>query len=224
MSAAKAVRWWWVRHAPIVGLHGVIHGNLDAACDLSSVSSFKALAKVLPAKALWLASNLSRAKETAAAIARHGIDIPCPVIEKNLAEQDFGVWQGKTWDDLLDGPGAKENKDYQAFWQNPAQNAPPGGESFRSVFHRVSNLVERFNAQLQNAKPPGGDIVAIAHAGPIRAAIALALGLDLQKALAIRIDPLTLTRLDFAAAGDTPSFVNQGGWMVGGVNLPPLAP
>jgi alpha-ribazole phosphatase len=55
----------------------------------------------------------------------------------------------------------------------------------------------------------GRDVIAVAHAGTIRAALAVALDLSPHAALSFVIDPLSLTRLD--AIGD--------GWRVGGVNM-----
>jgi broad specificity phosphatase PhoE len=63
----------------------------------------------------------------------------------------------------------------------------------------------------------GRNIVAVAHGGSIRAAVALALGLEPEAALALSIDNLSLTRLDHI---DGPG--NGHGWRVGSVNLPPL--
>ena len=42
----------------------------------------------------------------------------------------------------------------------------------------------------------GRDIVAIAHGGTVRAAVALALGLDPEAVLALSVDTLSTTRLD----------------------------
>jgi alpha-ribazole phosphatase len=43
---------------------------------------------------------------------------------------------------------------------------------------------------------PAGDVLIVAHAGTIRAALALALGIEPDHALRFVIDPLSLTRLD----------------------------
>jgi len=43
---------------------------------------------------------------------------------------------------------------------------------------------------------PAGDVIVVAHAGTIRAALALALELSPDRALSFVIDPLSLTRLD----------------------------
>jgi alpha-ribazole phosphatase len=98
------------------------------------------------------------------------------------------------------------------FWLAPAHAVPPGGESFVDVIARVSAAVTRLNRT-----HPGRDIVAVAHGGSIRAALAFALDLDPEAALAFSIDPLSLTRLDHV---DGPGAGH--GWRVSTVNLPPV--
>ena len=47
-------RWWWVRHAPVVGNGGRIHGQDDVPCDTSDTRALQALAASLPAGAVWV--------------------------------------------------------------------------------------------------------------------------------------------------------------------------
>ena len=56
---------------------------------------------------------------------------------------------------------------------------------------RSKAVIERLTAA-----HAGGDIIAVAHGGTIRAAIALALGLGPEQGMAVTIDNLSLTRLD----------------------------
>ena len=93
----------------------------------------------------------------------------------------------------------------------PAHEAPPGGESFIDVIGRVSAAIHR----LVEAHP-GQDIIAVAHGGTIRAALALALGLDPEAALAFTIENCSITRIDHI---DGPGMGH--GWRVVTVNRPP---
>ncbi len=68
-----------------------------------------------------------------------------------------------------------------------------------------------------SARHKGRDIVCVAHAGSIRAALAVVLGLTPEAALAFTIDTLSLTRLDLI---DSPAAGH--GWRVGPVNMPAL--
>ncbi len=93
-------RWWWVRHAPVVGVNGVIYGANDVDCDVSDKAQFKVLAEALPLGAVWVTSHLTRAIKTARALAEAGLDFPEPTIEDDLGEQNFGDWQGLSWDQM----------------------------------------------------------------------------------------------------------------------------
>jgi alpha-ribazole phosphatase len=203
--SALTTCWWWVRHAPVVGHGGAIYGNTEVACDTSDGESFRALARRLPAGALWVTSHLGRARETAAAIAAARNDATIePLVERDLGEQDFGDWHGRTHAELAD------DGVYHKFWTAPAHHAPPGGESFASVIARVAAAIERITRA-----HAGRDIVAVAHGGSIRAALALALSLDAEAALAFRIENLSLTRIEHVA-GPGPG----GDWRVAQVNHP----
>lgn len=199
-----ATRWWWVRHAPVAAAPGVIAGQLDLPADLSDRDGLAALAPRLPADAVWLVTPLRRTRETAQALLALRGDgaapAPALVAEPELMEQHFGAWQGRTHADLSGEPGVDR------FWEAPARAAPPGGESFAAVADRVGRAVDRLSAL-----HAGRDIVAVAHAGAIRAAVGHALSLTPESMLALCADCLHLSRLDRVA----------GTWRVVAVNLPP---
>lgn len=201
----SVARWWLVRHAPAAELPGRIHGRLDVAADLSGAAALDALAARLPARALWVASHLRRARETAAALAaRMAPAPPAPEIEPDLSEQGFGAWEGLTHDEV----SARDAVAAERFWADPARARPPGGESFAEVVARVAPALDRLSAGLA-----GADVVAVCHAGAIRAALAAALGLAPDRALAFAVDPVSLTRLDRIEIPDGPAV-----WRVVSVN------
>lgn len=200
-------RWWWVRHAPVVNPTGRIYGAGDIACDCSDQASFAALARALPAEATWVVTPLRRTVLTATTIlAARGEEFPEMVVEPAFAEQDFGEWQGLSHREL----DAQRPAAAHRFWLAPAEERPPGGESFTDVVARVAAGIERFSADQL-----GGDVVVVAHGGPIRAAVGLALGLAPERALQFRIDTLSVTRLDRIAQPGKPPV-----WRVSGVNWP----
>jgi broad specificity phosphatase PhoE len=200
-------RCWWIRHAPVVDNGGRVYGQTDIAADLSNRAPYERLAGFLPAAAVWVASPLQRTHQTAQAIADAGLELPELVIERDLAEQHFGDWQGQPRDQIFAQYGARHQ-----FWLAPATTAPPGGESFVDLVDRVVPAVER----LIDAHA-GRDIVIVAHGGTIRAALAHALGLDPEAAIAFVVDNLSLTRLDHIAAPDQA----PGAWRVVAVNRVP---
>ena len=234
MSTSTVTRWWWVRHAPVVGHNGCIYGQDDFDCDTSDQETFRFLARVLPRDALWVTSHLKRTHRTAASIVaemetgvaekagvakKTGITekaagaAASPLVEPDLAEQHFGAWQGMTNAELA----ARRDGAWHRFWLAPAHEAPPGGESFVAVVDRVSSVVRRLSAE-----HAGRDIVAVTHGGTIRAALAIALDLAPEQALAFTVDNCALTCLNHiagAAGSHAPNPVDV--WSVRLVNAVP---
>ena len=181
--------WWWVRHAPVVEMTGLLYGQMDLAADVSDDAAFAALAAKLPEDALWITSTLQRTRQTFDAImAARGTSAEPDLIEPDLIEQGFGDWQGLSYNQI------RERTD-PALWVSPGTAEPPGGESFATVIKRVAPAIERLNEQ-----HAGRHIVAVVHGGTIRAALAAALDLSPDKALSLVIDNLSLSRLE--AIGD----------------------
>jgi alpha-ribazole phosphatase len=180
-------RWWWVRHAPVTVNNGRMYGASDPPADLDDADSFAALAQVLPADAVWVTSHLQRARDTAATIRANGLNGHEPVIEPAFGEQNFGAWQGQRYDDLRTLPGKPPHR----FWFTTSGHCPPDGESFDAVMGRVTGAIDRLTEAYR-----GRDVVAVAHGGPIRAAVAHALGLVPDRALGFVTDNLSVTRLD----------------------------
>jgi alpha-ribazole phosphatase len=208
-------RWWWIRHAPVTSHGGRIYGQSDVPANCANLASFAGLARLLPTDAAWIASHLARTHQTAAAIfAAAGKPMPALLVEPLLAEQHFGDWQGLTHDELA----ARRDGAWHRFWLAPAKLAPPGGESFVEVIARVGTAVERLTAAHQ-----GRDIIAVAHGGTIRAALALALGLEPERALGFVIDNCSLTRIDhIGASASSDDTASAASWRVATVNHPPM--
>jgi broad specificity phosphatase PhoE len=219
---AGPTRWWWVRHAPVPNRKGRIFGHMDVDADTSGHAHFRALAAALPESALWFVSPLRRTRQTALAIGAAGRDwlgrpVPELSFEADLAEQNYGIWQGLTRAEIA----ALSGMDEDVPWQKLALMTPPQGESFSDLTERVERVIKRITHS-----HPGRDIVAVAHAGTIRAAVGHALGIGPGAALSFPIDPLSLTRLDYdppAKATMTRKMWGRGAreWQVGPVGQSP---
>jgi alpha-ribazole phosphatase len=200
----NVTRWWWVRHAPVKDAGGRVTGQLDLEADCSDHEQIARVAVRLPQHPVWMASPLRRARQTMEVLhTACGITGAAVEVERDVAEQDFGDWQGRTYDELE----VSDADRYKKFWIAPGTTRPPGGESFADVMMRVARAVERRSAAHADA-----DIVVAGHGGSIRAAVAQALGLGPARALALQVDPLSLTRLDRIA--DASGVV----WSIGCVN------
>ncbi len=209
---STTTRWWWIRHAPVIGHGGLIYGQDDHDCDCSDVETFRRLAKVLPNRALWVTSHLKRTHRTADSILAQRPDEAPPqrLVEESLAEQHFGAWQGISSKELSQGRDGA----WHRFWLAPAHEAPPEGESFVDLTARVTATVERLSQA-----HAGRDIVAVTHGGTIRSALSLALGLEPERALSIAVDNCSLTCLDHihgTAGSHAPD--DHGVWRVRLVN------
>ena len=105
------------------------------------------------------ASPLERTRQTAAPIAKAtGLRVRTA---KGLLECDFGDWTGAKLADLRKLP------EWNAVQRHPSGFRFPGGESFAEMQLRIWNELERLVAA-----HPGGTIVAVSHADPIKAAVA----------------------------------------------------
>jgi probable phosphomutase (TIGR03848 family) len=109
------------------------------------------------------ASPLERTRETAAPIAKaRGLKVQ---IARGLLECDFGDWTGKALKDLVKLP------EWATVQRYPSGFRFPNGESFHEMQVRITGAVRDLVA-----RHPGGVIVAVSHADPIKAAVADALG------------------------------------------------
>lgn len=211
---SETTRWWWIRHAPVTVNQGRIYGQTDHPCDCDDPAVFQALARLLPPDAVWVTSSLLRTHQTADAVRIH-LPAGLPDYERHadLAEQHFGDWQGKTYDEVRDGSQGH----WHRFWLSPAAVAPPGGESFVDLMARVVPAVHRLNDLYR-----GRDIVAVTHGGTIRAALAEALRLEPEAALRLVVDNCSLTRIDHVP-GPTGSHApdETHAWRVEFANLSP---
>jgi alpha-ribazole phosphatase len=162
---------------------------MDLPCDTGDDAEFEVLAGRLPPGAALILTPLSRTHQTAHALEVAGARLEPFEEEDAFLEQDFGQWQGKTWGGLASQDPPDPTLD--AFWRDPGLATPPGGESFARVMDRVAQAVTRWSARLGDR-----DVVVVAHAGTIRAAVAQALELSPAAALRLSVEPLSLTRID----------------------------
>ncbi len=200
-------RWHIVRHAPVPNPAQRIYGASDRPADTSNEDAFRVLAGRLPPGSVSVTSHLMRTRQTLDAIRAAGLGLPDPVVDARLGEQDLGDWTGRTYDEVraLQGDG------WNRFWLAPANEVPPGGESFAGLALRVHECLEQLSECWR-----GRNVVCVAHGGTIRAALALALGIEPAHALGFSVDTLSTTLID--RLHPEPGF--DGGWRVRGTNLP----
>jgi len=182
----RATRFWWIRHArvPEVGTH--MYGSLDVDCDTSNEALFAGVAARLPDDALWVTSPLRRTRQTADALVAAGARAGEWREEADIAELDFGDYNGIALTELL----ALRDDPFLGFWPLSPHERAPNGESFTMLADRV----RRFVRTMQHERR-GRDVVCVAHRGTILAALQIALELPVTTSVAFDIDNVSLTRL-----------------------------
>lgn len=154
-----------LRHGEPEGA-GRLIGRTDAPPIATSIAACVDLARGLEPEVL-IASDLSRARLAGEAI---GLATGVPLaIDPRWRELDFGAWDGMAPEDV-------EGAALARFWDDPDGHAPPGGESWSALVHRVSAAI--------------GDLAArptliVTHAGAMRAALAVLCGFDVRQIWAV---------------------------------------
>ena len=140
-------------------------------------------------------SPLERTRETAGFIAeRRDLRV---TTERSLLECDFGDWTGGELKALRKAP------EWRAVQRYPSGFRFPNGESFVEMQTRVVSTLERLRRS-----HPGGTVVAVSHADPIKAATAAAVGTHLDLFQRIVISPCSVTAIAYGDGGPVVLTVN----------------
>jgi Fructose-2,6-bisphosphatase len=116
------------------------------------------------------ASPLQRAVATAAPLARaRGMNIEQ---RDGLAELDYGVWDGRSAEDV----DAGHHDDYVRWSSDPAWNAPTGGETAIALAQRMAHVVE----EIREAHTDG-EVLVVSHKASIRVLLCALLGVDVGR-------------------------------------------
>jgi probable phosphomutase (TIGR03848 family) len=163
------------------GLHLSPEGAKQAVAAARRIARLKSVAGVY-------ASPLERTQETAAPIAEavgHAT-----VVDAGLLECEFGEWTGAELKELFKKP------EWRQVQHSPSSFRFPAGESFAEMQVRICSAVGRFVAH-----HPGGTVVAVSHADPIKAAVAAAIGTHLDLFQRIVVSPCSISAVLYHPAG-----------------------
>lgn len=109
---------------------------------------------------------------------------PGAAVDPDLAELDFGSWAGQDPHVLWERDRAR----LEAWYRDPASDAPDGGERFDAMQRRVVGVLER-------AVASGERTVLFTHGGPIKAAVLHALGAPPAAMWRLDVAPCSVTEL-----------------------------
>ena len=173
---------------------------------------------VLPKVDAIYSSPLERARETAAPIvaavnlravnlravnAQSAGDTQQRVrlhIDKGLLECDFGQWTGAELKALMKLP------EWDTVQRAPSTFTFPGGESFTAMQNRIVGALDGLRAA-----HPGGVVVCVSHADPIKAAVAHAMGSHIDLFQRIVISTCSITAIAYGVGAPVVLTVNSTG-------------
>lgn len=169
-----------VRHGDVDAAPGFCLGQTDiplSAAGFGAVQQLAATWSEAPPRFLF-SSDLKRAQQAAAIFAaRFAIE---PLSDARLREVNLGDWDGKSWESVISTDAAR----YEHWMNNWVIQEAPKGESFADVIRRTGAWL----SSLLSSTRDEDTVLAIAHAGSIRALLCHALGLPPARAFALRID------------------------------------
>jgi broad specificity phosphatase PhoE/ribonuclease HI len=167
-------------------------GRNDLPLDPAGEAQAAALARRAPSwghVAAIFSSPLRRARQTADAVAA-ALRLPVSVTD-DLAELDFGSWEGLTHAEVRE-----RDPDELAAWYASPDVATPGGESLTALTRRVRRAR---NAVI--AAHPGQVVAVVTHVSPIKALVRLALDAPPSSVYRLHLDTASVSVLDYFADG-----------------------
>ncbi len=159
------------------------------------------LSKLTKVDAIY-ASPLERTRETAAPIGK-ALGLPVKA-DRGLLEADFGDWTGRELKDLMKLP------EWGTVQRAPSTFRFPSGESVLEMQTRIVGALDRLRE-----RHPGGVVIAVSHADPIKAAVAHAMGTHLDLFQRIVISPCSVSAIAYHGGGPVVLTVNSTGGSLG---------
>ncbi len=178
-------------------------GGSDPGLTSTGVAQVQAAAEMLKLRdeiAAIVVSPLRRTRESAAIVADAlGLEVS---VEDGFRESGFGEWDELTFDEVRE----RWPDELEAWLADPGV-APHGGESAREVARRVEHAKDATVARFA-----GRTIVVVTHVTPITTLVRLALDAPEHAVWRMRLQPASMTEIDYYADGITSLLgFNRGG-------------
>jgi broad specificity phosphatase PhoE len=181
------VRLALVRHAEAAeDARGRCYGALDVCLSDEGRAQSATLAEAFRRSPVTgvVSSPAARAHETAAPVAAaHRLEVE---IVEPLRELDFGQLEGRAYDEIA----VSDPELYERWMTAPTTVRFPGGESYADLEARVTPAVARL------VERPGF-VVAVTHAGVVRAVLRRILELPAERIFRLAIDPASITTVEW---------------------------
>jgi alpha-ribazole phosphatase len=115
-----------------------------------------------------------------------------PVLEPGLRELNIGIWEGKTWAELME----KYPLEWQARIADIVNYRVPGGESLKDLHDRIMPVIRAIVERHR-----GGNVLVVAHGGANRVILLDAAGAPLSSLFNIEQDYCCLNIIDYFVDG-----------------------
>lgn len=174
-------------------------GHTDVPLSPAGLQQAAAIAERLDGLPIvhCFASDLSRARDTASAIAGQlGIALTS---DADLREANKGEFEGA----YRDPESGLIGDETRSFDENDVAARPPGGESIIDVRDRCRAFVHRLDEA--DGSMPEGELVLVSHGGTMRALMTVLLDLPVEASRSFHFDNCGLTTVDLR--GDQPSIL-----------------
>ena len=178
---------FFLRHAEsTANRNGILAGRIpDISLSERGFKESKKLVKTLTDLEfdLIISSPIQRCVETLTPfLKRSGKNL---TLEPGFQEMDYGNWSGKELKILSKKP------EWKSVQSNPEVFRFPKGESFKEASQRVSAALERIEEQYAKKR-----ILVATHGDIIKLAVALTLGLPINKFQKLIVDPASISTID----------------------------
>ena len=172
-----------VRHGrTAANAQGLLQGRLDPPLDVVGHQQAEAMSAMVGPVDEVIASPLVRAQETAAYF---GADI---ATDERWIEVAYGEYEGV--------PTNEVPPEVWQSWRTNPEFATKGGESFADLDQRVRAAVTEVAE-----RSAGRTVVVVSHVSPIKAAVAWALGVDMEIMFHCHLSQASLCRIDVGRFG-----------------------
>jgi alpha-ribazole phosphatase len=191
----EKTRIYLIRHGEVEGAETPrYYGHVDVPLSERGIGQYHLLKERLAAMRIsaCYTSDLSRCADGAEIIgSRLGLT---PLRERNLRELDIGIWEGKSWVELME----EYPQEWRARLADMANYRAPQGESLTDLSDRVMPVIKGIAG-----RHAGEEVLVIAHGGTNRVILLNVIGAPLSALFNIEQDYCCVNIIDFYADGKT---------------------
>ncbi len=197
-AGQRVQRLWLVRHGITQwNSEQRLCGHHDIALSAPGYTQARWVARRLQSQNIVAiyTSDLLRAQQTARVIAQKCAQPLQIQPSPGWRELSFGDWEGLTYAQIAEQAAVD-------FFTDPLHAAPPNGEHFMALVQRVQSAFADLVRGANDMTGTVGDMVLVSHGGTLRALLCLLLGMPFERQWQLRIDPGSLSAIDFVAGAD----------------------